>query len=67
MALNEFGGKLWYPKDKLPLGFTGPFWDRAYLVYQIHTEGQGVSELVIERDHDPLMAEAYGVLCQVLA
>jgi hypothetical protein len=25
MALSEFGGRLWYPKDKLPPGFIGPF------------------------------------------
>lgn len=66
MALSEFGGRLWYPKEKLPPGFIGPFWGRAYLVYQIHTGPNEVFELFIERDHDALMVEAYEIVCRLL-
>ena len=66
MALSEFGGKLWLPKEKLPPDFSGPFWGRAYLAYQIHTDPNDVYELVIERDHEALMQEAYEVLLHVL-
>jgi hypothetical protein len=66
MTLSEFGGRLWHPKEKLPPGFVGPYWGRAYLVYQIHTGSKDVFELVIERDHERLMAEAYEIIRRLL-
>jgi hypothetical protein len=66
MTLSEFGGRLWQSKEKLPPGFSGPFWGRAYLVYQIHTGPNDIYELVIERDHEALMQEAYSILLHVL-
>ena len=71
MALSEFGGMLFLPKQPLPPDLSAPPWGLAYRVFQIHT-GQlhkgphEVYELVIERDHPAVMNEAYGVFENLL-
>lgn len=67
MSLSGLGGRLWHPKQSLPPGFAGPFWGKAYLVYQLNMGSAGVYELNLERDHSTVMREAYSVLERLLA
>lgn len=68
MSLSRFGGQLWRPKLPLPPDFTGPFWGRAYLTYQLNMgSADSVFEFTPELDHALVMTEAYGLLDKLLS
>jgi hypothetical protein len=67
MSLSEFGGQLWIPKEKdlLSTSFADLICGGGYLAFRINTDNN-FYDLVIERDHEALMQEAYEILLHVL-
>ena len=66
-SLTVRGGGLWRPKEPLPIDFMGPFWGRAYLVYQLNMGEGGTFNFSPEADHPFVMSETYAVVERVLS